>query len=110
MNTGHYSLVTSEEFEKYQLHPLCSVMWNIAHTTQMNFYSTEMAVTGKGAKRSFVTIDYVNDPPDMTLQSFSHSGIPDLLVRHIAEGLTAAAWRVKHGLEPTEKLSIWLVH
>jgi len=110
MNNGHYSLVSAEEFEKYQLHSLCGVMWDIARTTQMNFYSTEMAVTGKGAKRSVVTIDYVNDPPDMTLQSFSHSGVPDLLVRRIAEGLTAAAWRVKHGLEPTEKLSIWLVH
>ena len=110
MNTGHYSLVNSEEFEKYQLHSLCEVMWTIARTTQMNFYSTEMAVIGKGAKRSVATIDYVNDPPDMTLQSFSHSGVPDLLVRHIAEGIVAAAWRLKHGLEPTEKLSIWLIH
>jgi len=108
MNTGHYSLVNSEEFNQYQLYPLCEIMWSIANITQMNFYSTEMAITGKGAKRSILAIDYVNDPPDMTLQSFSHSGVPDLLVRHIAEGIVEAAWRVKHGLEATEKLSIWL--
>jgi hypothetical protein len=82
-------------------------LWKIADTTRMNFYSTELAVSGKGRKRRFVSIDYVNDPPDMTLQSFSHCGVPDRLVRHIAERLVETAWRVKHGADPLEGPSVW---
>jgi len=108
MCSGHYSLVDTKEFEEYELNGLCEVMWRIAQTAQMNFYSTELAISGKNGRRSIVAIDYVNDPPDMTLQTISHSGVPDRVVRHIAERLVDAACRVKQGFDAEDALSIWL--
>lgn len=105
--TEHFAFVTLDEYEEYGLHPLLEIIWMIAQVAQMNFFSTEVAITGKGARRRFVTIDYVNDPPDMTLQSFSHCGVPDRLVHHIAERLAEAARRVKDGLDPVEGPRVW---
>jgi hypothetical protein len=79
----------------------------IAAATQMGFFSTEIALTGKGGKRRFLAIDYVNDPCDTTVQSFSHSGVPDCVVRHFAELLAETAWRIKQGLKPAERPSVW---
>jgi hypothetical protein len=74
----------------------------------MNFFTSELAVVGKGARRRFVAVDYVNDPCDMTAQSFSHCGVPDQVVHHVAERLAEAAWRVKRGVNPVAGPSVWL--
>jgi len=106
--TEHYAPVSAKEHEEYGLAPLCRIMWRIAQVTHMSFFTTELAAIGKGARRRFVAVDYVNDPCDMAAQSFTHCGVPDKVVHHVAERLAEAAWRVKRGIGPVDGLSIWL--
>jgi hypothetical protein len=105
--TEHIVCVTRRHFDEFGLQPLCDIMWKVAETSRMNFYSTEIAVARNSGKRRFVAIDYVNDPPDMSLQSFTHCGVPDVLVRHIAERLAETALRVKHNEDPVDGRSLW---
>jgi hypothetical protein len=105
--TEHYACATTKEFDDYHLMPLWEIAWNIAQTTHMNFFSTELAIVGTGSARRCLAIDYVNDPCDMTLQTQSHCGVPDRVVGHIAERLVLGAWRVKKGLDPSEGFGIW---
>ena len=85
-------------------------MWRIARSTHINFFSTELAVVVKGHRRRFLAFDYINDPCDMTLQSFSHCGVPDRVVHHVAERLVEGAWRLKQGRDPTDRFCIWYPH
>jgi hypothetical protein len=105
--TQHYAPLTLAESVEYGLEPVAAMAREIAAATQMGFFSTEIALTGKGGKRRFLAIDYVNDPCDTTVQSFSHSGVPDCVVRHFAELLAETAWRIKQGLKPAERPSVW---
>lgn len=106
--TEHYACVTVEDFAQYDLLPLCDIVWQIARTASMNFFTTELAIVGRGAGRRYLAIDYVNDLCDTTLQSHSHCGVPDRVVGRLAERLAEGAWRVKKGLDPTAGMTIWL--
>lgn len=106
--TQHYAPVGLDEFSRHGLAPLLDIARKIAQVSGMNYFSTEVAAVGKGSKRRFLTIDYINDPCDMTVQSFSHSGVPDCVVEHVAERLAEVTWRVVRGGEPSEGLSLWL--
>lgn len=105
--TEHYAPVSIEQFERYRLRRLVEIIFQIEHLTHMNFFSTELAVARRSGRRRFLAIDYVNDPCDMTVLSQSHSGVPDAVVRHIAERLVDAAWRIKKGLKPLDGMSLW---
>lgn len=105
--TEHYACATTKEFDDYHLMPLCEIVWKIAQTSSMNFFSTELAVVKSRTSRRFLVIDYVNDPCDMTVQTQSHCGVPDRVVGHIAQRLVRGAWRVKKGLDPSEGFGIW---
>lgn len=105
--TEHYDCVSTDQFQRHRLEPLCDIICRIAGLTHMNFFSTELAVARRSSRRRFLTIDYVNDPCDMTVRSHSHCGVPDQVVRHIARRLVDAAWRVKKGLEPFDGVHMW---
>ena len=106
--TEHYACVSADDYEAYGLAPLCRISWQIAQVAHMDFFTTELAAVGKGTRRRFLAIDYVNDPCDMTAQTASHCGVPDRVVCHVAERLVDAAWRTKRGLGPVDGRSIWL--
>jgi hypothetical protein len=105
--TEHYACTTIEEFDRCNLMPLCKIMGKIARTAGMNFFTTELAITGNGSHQRCFAIDYVNDPCDTTLQSHSHCGVPDPVVDRIAERLVESAWRAKKRLDPAGELRIW---
>ena len=106
--TEHYACVTVEDFEQYDLLPLCDIVWQIARTASMNFFTTELAIVGRGAGRRYLAIDYVNDHCDTTLQSHSHCGVPDRVVSRLADRLAEEAWRVKKGLDTSACKTVWL--
>ena len=108
--TEHYCPVSVDEFERFSLDPLCRIVSRVARLTHMSFFSTEFAVARRGSRRRYLAIDYVNDPCDMTVQSHSHCGVPDAVVRHIAERLVDTAWRIKKGLGPFKGTSLWFAH
>ena len=75
----------------------------------MDFFSSEIAVTGKGKDRRFVAIDYVNDQPELCVRSEKVGGgpIPEV-VQHIAERIVDLAWRMLKGIPVGIHRSIWL--
>jgi hypothetical protein len=79
--TGNYQLVTPLEVRRFRLEPLADMVREIARISEINFFSTEIALTGEG---KFLTIDYLNTGCDMHAKSFWPSGPPDEVVRHIA--------------------------
>jgi hypothetical protein len=82
--THIYSPVTPDEANAYHLTPLYSISSSIAQICGLELFSTEMTLTPDGR---FVIVDYVNDPIDLRLQSRTFDGVPDDIVRDIAERL-----------------------
>ena len=79
-----YMPVTEAEESKHGFATMRGIMARIAHLTGLDLFSAEIAFTADGL---FVVIDYVNDPIDLRLQSKAADGVPDDIVRTIAECL-----------------------
>ncbi|MFZ2098495.1 MAG: hypothetical protein WAV05_17825 [Anaerolineales bacterium] len=77
-----YSLLTAEQISHYSLDPLIDITNTIADLCQLDLFSTEIAYTSDGL---FVVVDYVNDQIDLRLQSSAAEGVPDAIVRAIAD-------------------------
>lgn len=107
--TGQYSHVTLRELNTYKLLPLARITSEIARITNMDFFSSEIALTGKGKKRRFVAIDYVNDQPELCVRSAKGSGgpVPEV-VQHVAERTVEMAWRISRDRPVGLHRSIWL--
>lgn len=84
--THVYTPVTSDEETRYSLTPLRHVATSIARICGLELFSTEIALTPAGL---FVVVDYVNDQLDLRLQSKTFDGVPDIIVRDVAERLVA---------------------
>lgn len=106
---GQYIHVTLREMNKHKLLPLTRITSEIARITKMEFFATEIAVTGKGRDRKFVTIDYVNDQPELCVRAdVGRFGPVPEVVRHIAEKIVEICWRMVKGTPPDMYRSIWL--
>lgn len=83
-----YRMLTPEEMGRFGLASLEDIIRRIAAVTGMNFFSSEIALTGSN---EFVVIDYVNDQCHMLSQSANAQiGVPDELVAAIAKRLVEA--------------------
>lgn len=107
--TGRYSHVTLREMYKIKLLPLARIISEIARVTHMEFFSSEIAITGSGKNRRFVAIDYVNDQPELCVRSEKIGGgpVPEV-VQHIAERIVDLSWRMVQGMPIGMHRSIWL--
>ena len=83
-DTHIYTHVTPDEEACYNLGSLHTITSSIAALCGLTLFSTEIAITSDGR---FVTVDYVNDPIDLRLQSKAFDGVPDQIVRDITEHL-----------------------
>ncbi len=81
VNTHVYVLVSEEEQQACGLAPLYSTTQLIAHVSNLDIFSTEIALTPVGV---FVAVDYVNDQIDLRLKSKAFDGVPDEIVHSIA--------------------------
>jgi len=79
-----YALVTMEEESAHGLSALRETVTAIAQVCGLDLFSTEVALE---PGRRFVVVDYVNDPVDLRLQARTPEGVPDAIVRNIAERL-----------------------
>lgn len=82
--THIYTPVSPVEEDLDSLAPLREIASSIACLTGMDFFSTEIALD---LHNNFLLVDYVNDPIDLRLQSKAADGVPDEIVRQIAECL-----------------------
>lgn len=108
-DTGRYKHVTLREMYSYRLLPLARIISEIARITNMEFFTSEIAVTGKGKDRRFVAIDYVNDQPELCVRSEKAEGgpVPEV-IQHVAERIVELAWRMLNGMPIGIHRSIWL--
>ncbi len=84
-NTHIYIPVSPREEERFQLHPLRDITAKIAQLSNLELFSTEIALTPQG---EFIVVDYINDPVDLRLQSKAREGVPDDIVHSIAWKIT----------------------
>ncbi|MBU1905968.1 MAG: hypothetical protein KJ923_03100 [Candidatus Omnitrophica bacterium] len=98
--TGQYGHLTLREMYNYKLLPLARISSEIARITNMEFFTTEIAVTSgeKGKERRFVAIDYVNDQPELKVRSDKAAlgPVPEI-IQHIAERIIEIAWKISKG-------------
>lgn len=108
---GEYTHVTLREMYNYRLLSMVRIISEIARITDMDFFSSEIAITGRGKERRFVAIDYVNDQPELCVRSGKGaSGIGPVpeVVQHIAERIVDTAWRMLKFRQAGFHRSIWL--
>lgn len=107
--TGKYIHVTLREMHNFRLLPLARIVSEIARKTSMDFFTSEIAITGKGKERKFVAIDYVNDQPELCVRSekVGEGPVPEV-VQHIAESVVEIAWRISIGMPKDTCRSVWL--
>lgn len=79
-----YETLKVEEIERYELGEIEDVMKKIYGVCNLDFFSSEVALTVKDGERRFISIDYVNEIPDMRLKSKAMDGVPDEVVEMIA--------------------------
>jgi hypothetical protein len=88
VSTHVYQAVSVAQEVAYGLSPLHHIAARIGAVSGLELFSTEIALTASG---EFIAIDYVNDPLDLRLQSKAADGVPDDIVRDLAQRLAALA-------------------
>jgi hypothetical protein len=81
-----YTPLTLEEKNLYGLGRLDDAVLTISRICGLDLFSTEIAFTHDDR---FMVVDYVNDQIDLRLQSVAYEGVPDVIVRDIAERLVS---------------------
>jgi hypothetical protein len=78
--THIYETLRPDQLKNYQLDELNNIVEKISKIIQLNFFSTEIALSQDD---KFIVIDYVNEICDMRLKSQHHDGVPDEIVQQI---------------------------
>lgn len=111
--TGFYRHVSLKEMYHFKLLPLARMTSEIARITAMDFFTTEIALTGQGKEKRFVVVDYVNDQPELRVRSGKTTGgfiagpVPEV-IEHIAQRIVEIAWDKHKGQTLVPHRSIWL--
>ncbi len=109
--TGDYEMISPLQRRVFGLQPLEQIVFKIAQLSKMEFFSTEVALTGDGR---FVAIDYLNDECDLHAKSYWPSGPPDEVVRRVAQLFVQRAVGIvhKHPFENelVERDRVWEEH
>lgn len=82
--THIYGEISANELVDYRLQPLITTTEEISEVCTLEFFSTEIAITGE---KKFVAVDYVNEICDMRLQSQHPDGVPDSVIHEVCDGL-----------------------
>lgn len=85
--THVFAAVTPAEEHRYDLSPLYDITRRIASICRLHWFTTEIALTHE----NFLAIDYVNDQIDTRIQSKAVDGVPDEVMRSVAEQLVIGA-------------------
>jgi len=81
-----YTPVSPDEKVNLGLSQLDEIVAVISRLCGLDLFSTEIALT---CENQFMVVDYVNDQIDLRLQSTAYEGVPDAIVREIAERLVS---------------------
>ncbi|MBN1449891.1 MAG: hypothetical protein JW963_02665, partial [Anaerolineales bacterium] len=92
--THLFAPLQADDELRFGLSPLRLVTAKIASICRLDWFSTEIALSGDG---KFVAVDYVNDSIDLRVQSKAQDGVPDEVIQAIATDLVALATRRRQG-------------
>jgi hypothetical protein len=84
--THLYHPLLKEEIQKFKLRPLFKIVRRIAEISDLQFFSTEIALSPEG---KFIVIDYVNEICDMRVKSLHFDGVPDEIVQKVARSIVS---------------------
>jgi glutathione synthase/RimK-type ligase-like ATP-grasp enzyme len=79
-STHIYSVLTAQEEQENDLPELRHVTERIAQVCKLDWFSTEIALTGQN---QYVVVDYVNDGIDTRIQSKVRDGVPDEVMKRM---------------------------
>ncbi len=85
--THVFAVVTPSEEHKHELSPLHDITRRIASICRLDWFTTEIALTHE----NFIVVDYVNDQIDTRVQSKAVDGVPDEVIKNVAERLVKLA-------------------
>lgn len=85
-STHAFTVLTLNEEKDFELSSLRQVTERIAGVCKLDWFSTEIALADDGR---FVVVDYVNDGIDTRVQSRAADGMPDEVLRWIADRLVS---------------------
>jgi hypothetical protein len=86
--THIYLPVTEDETTVFGLSSLSEIVQRIASLSRLELFSTEIALN---SSNRFLVVDYVNDPIDLRSQAETPQGVPEIVVRSIADDLATYA-------------------
>lgn len=86
--THIYTSLSQAEMQQFRLEPLIEIINRIARLSQLELFSSEVALTQEGR---FLVIDYINDPIDLRLRSRTPEGVPDEIIDAIVDNLAGYA-------------------
>ncbi len=90
--THVFATVTPSEEHRYNLSPLRDITQRIASICRLDWFTTEIALTHE----NFIVVDYVNDQIDTRVQSKAVDGVPDEVMKGVAEQLVKLAGENKY--------------
>jgi glutathione synthase/RimK-type ligase-like ATP-grasp enzyme len=90
VETHIYEILQRSEQMEHVFDTLSALAAQIAALCGLGLFSTEVALTDGG---DYVIVDYVNDPLDLRLQSKAVDGVPDTVVRAVADQVALLAAR-----------------
>jgi hypothetical protein len=94
--THVFTTVSPQDEHRYELSPLHEITQRIASICKLDWFSTEIART----LETFIVVDYVNDAIDTRVQSQAVDGVPDEVMRSIAQQLVLIAKGEKDDSRP----------
>lgn len=90
--THIYDIITEKDTELFNYKKLINITRTIYNITQLDFFSTEIAITD-GNK--FIVIDYVNDQCDLRSKAQHFDGIPQQVVDDIIANMIKSTLKIK---------------
>jgi hypothetical protein len=88
------TLVAPAEMDTYRLHELERISRTVALISGYTWFSTEIALTVRAGRRTFLPIDYLNNKCFMLTHSeFGPSGMPDAVADSVAREIAERTWR-----------------
>lgn len=100
-NERGYSRLTWDDFSRYNLAGVLKLTDRIAELTNMDFFSSEVAITSDDPEdpNRFVLIDYINDQCDIDPSADPKRSPPDAWIAWICDRLAEFTWRKKLRIE-----------
>lgn len=84
--THVYLVLEPQDELQFNLSPLRTITERVARVCKLDWFSTEIAYTPGGR---FVVVDYVNDGIDTRIQSKASDGMPDVVMKRMADKLVS---------------------